>query len=131
MEAIKLDELAKECQVPRQQIDELRRKLGIKCKKRDNVWTITADEAEILRRELDLPAELQSPTYYATGLHPAANKNWVFCTIDGYEGKHPVLIPPRYWGKLIKKRFPVERIEDANGVTWRHEWFRNLNSYDR
>jgi len=129
MEAIRVEELCAELGAEREKLDVLRKKLGIKCAKRDNVWTITQEEANVIRKEWDLPEQLKSETYWATGIHNAQNPRWIWCKIDGLPNKHPVLIPPRFYGRLERKRFPVEKIEDVNGVTWRHEWFAKLDSY--
>jgi hypothetical protein len=131
MADIKLAELCKTYGWNRDEVDALRKKLGIGRKKRSGAWVISAEDSNTIIKEMELPPELTSPTYYATGLHEARNPRWMMCTIDGLEGKQAVLVPKRFQFKLRKKRFPVEKIEDANGVTWRHEWFSKLEAYGR
>lgn len=130
MADIRIIDFCRENNLDRKAVDKLRKKLGVPRKKDGNAWAITNENAEILMRELALPQELQSETYYAKGLHPAQNKSYMFCKIEGVEGKHPVLIPLRFRGRLTGKRFPIEKIEDTKGITWRHEWFRRVGSYN-
>ena len=129
MEAIRINDFCDEHEYNRKQVDDLRRKMGIKAKKRNNIWTITGEEAAALDRELALPEELTSETYYARGLHEAQNPIWLFCIIEGLEGKHPVKIRKDFGRRLVGKRFPIEKIEDETGITWRHEWYRKIESY--
>lgn len=129
---IKLTDLCKRASCDRKKLDDLIDKLGISRHKVPlNSWAVKDKDAQILLRELGLPAELQGETFWAKHLHDGRNKRWVFAKIQGVPNKHPVLVPPRFAGKLTGKRFKVERIEDKDGVTWRHEWFRKIKTYDR
>ena len=130
MEAIRINDFCKARGYIRSKVDALRKKMGIKAKLRADIWSRTSEEASALDRELSLPEELTSDTYYARGLHTAQNPIWLFCTIEGYEGKHPVKIRRDFGSRLIGKRFPVEKIEDETGITWRHEWYRKMESYN-
>lgn len=81
---------------------------------------ITPEGAEILKlavlAPLAVPAKL-----WARAILQARNPRWVYCTIEGKEGKFPVAIPNRLRGMLIGKRFRVDAITDVSGTTYRHE----------
>lgn len=82
------------------------------------VWYAAA-AADRIRQALRDPLTV-ARRYQAVGIHVARNPKWMFCSIEGQHGKLPVAIPRRLVGRLERKRFTVERIEDINGVTWRH-----------
>lgn len=84
-----------------------------------NTW-VTPEGAEELRLNADMP-EVVPEVYKAKVLHTAPNGRWVYCTIDGLAGKHPVLVGRRLSGDtLVGKPIEIHRIEDATGVTFRH-----------
>jgi hypothetical protein len=60
-------------------------------------------------------------------LSEAPNNRWVYCTLAGKEGKHPVLIPNRLRGKLVGKKIEVHAITDATGTTYRHAALSGYN----
>lgn len=108
----------------RQEVNAMMKTLGIKPHKVGTAACVPEDRAHQLRVELSLPVELQLRFATAKALHPAKNDRYVFAKVDGFEGKHPVLLPRRYGGKISTgKFFTVEVVEDATGVTFRHEWF--------
>jgi hypothetical protein len=132
MEATRIVDIVKMSGKDRKKVDAIVDKLGIeKFLLPPNAWAVTNEDAQVLLKELGLPIELQGETFWARHLHDAGNRRYVYAKVEGFENKHPILIPPRFHGKLKGKRFPVERIEDKNGVTWRHAWFRKLKSYGR
>ena len=51
----------------------------------------------------------------------ANNPRFVWCVIDGMEGRFPVLIPRKLRGKLVGKYITVDAITDINGTSYRHE----------
>ncbi len=81
---------------------------------------VTQDGIDLLMQAEDAPLTV-AKRYNAYGLHNAANPRWMFCKLDGVEGKHPVALPRKLQGKLVGKRFMVEAIEDNTGITYRHE----------
>lgn len=83
-----------------------------------NTW-ITASGCDLLRQSEECPMTV-SRIKQAIGIAMAANKRWMYATVDGFHGKVPVLIPRKLIGQLEKKKFQVEVIEDTNGVTFRH-----------
>ena len=75
---------------------------------------------EIIRNN-DIVPEIYPKKHRAWVKAPAKNPRFVWCLIDGIEGRHPVLIPRRFIGKLVGKYITVDEIRDINGVTYRHE----------
>lgn len=133
MEGIKLTDLCKQIGCEREELDAMVKKLGMGTfKVFPNAWAVYPNAAKILVRELTLPDELQGGVYKAQALHKAQNKRYWFCKIDGIENKHPVLLSSKLKAHICRgKRFEVERIEDAKGVTWRDVNFRKISGYDR
>lgn len=82
------------------------------------VW-YEAAAAERIRQAILAPLTV-SRRLMATALRPAHNPRWVFCKIDGLEGKHPVVIPRKLIGRMGRKTFEVEVIQDIKGTTYRH-----------
>ena len=84
------------------------------------LW-ITPSGIEKLRIALEVPMAV--PTKYrATCIQRAINPIWVYVKIDGKENKHLCLIPPKLRNAdLVGKTFLVDKIEDVNGTTYRHE----------
>lgn len=82
---------------------------------------ITPGGLEKLRIALDVPMAV--PTKYrATCIQRAINPIWVYVKIDGKENKHLCLIPPKLRNAdMVGKTFLVDKIEDVNGTTYRHE----------
>lgn len=130
MEDIKFSDFCDSVGAERAEIDKIRKKLGIKCRLESGDWVISLDEAEVLRKKLALAPEFHAETLMAKAVRRAPNPNWLYCSIEGEDLVQPVLIPRRFHGRLDGKRFPVERIVDKNGVTYRHEWFARLSSYN-
>lgn len=113
----------------RKAVNDMIKLLRIKPEKVGATKVLTEQQANQVRVELSLPAELQLKFARAKCIHPAKNPNYVFAKVDGYEGKNPVLLPRRFSGKIAPgKFFQVEVIEDANGVTFRHEWFHKTRA---
>lgn len=77
------------------------------------------DAAERIRQAIAAPLTV-AKRFNAYGLHEARNPRWMFCKIEGLDGKHPVIIPRKLQGRLLQKVFEVEAIEDVNGTTYRH-----------
>ena len=127
---IKLADWVREHDLDRKEVDATLKRLAITPTKRGVAYYITGDEAQIVGKKLDLPEELQSVFLWAQWIEDAKNKSWVMAKVDGYEGKRPVKIPRRFCGKMRGKRFEVEKIEDKNGITFRHSWYARLNSYN-
>ena len=125
---IKLKDFCEENEYRRQDVDRVIDELGIKKYRCGQAFCITRDNALIVSRELDLPEQLQPELRQARYIHDARNRSRVYAKIEGLPNKHPILIPRKLYGKLAGKRFKVEKIEDNTGVTWRHEWFRKLES---
>ena len=75
--------------------------------------------AERIRQAVLAPLTV-SRRLMATVLRPAHNPRWVFCKIDGMEGKVPVVIPRKLVGRMGRKSFEVEVIQDVRGTTYRH-----------
>lgn len=80
----------------------------------------TDEGQELLRLAKDNPM-LVPPILRGFVIHEARNPSWVFAKIDGRDGKVPVAIPRRLRGKLVGKQIGIEAIEDATGITYRHE----------
>lgn len=113
----------------RKAVNEMIKLLRITPEKVGATKVLTEEQANQVRVELSLPAELQLKFARAKCIHAAKNPNYVFAKVDGYDGKHPVLLPRRYGGKIAPgKFFTVEVIEDAKGVTFRHEWFHKTRA---
>jgi hypothetical protein len=74
---------------------------------------------------IQTPKEVRPVTVNVMGIHTARNPRFLFCKVEGREGKHPVVIPARVKAEsLVGKKFVCQKIEDASGgVTYRHEWF--------
>lgn len=128
---IKIIDIMRENGWDRKTVNDAIARLGIKKFYVGAAHGISVHDADVLVKELSLPKELQGETFWATYVHDARNKSYVFAKIDGIPNKHPVLIPRKWQGKMARKRFRVEKIQDTNGISWRHEWFRKLTSYDR
>lgn len=76
--------------------------------------------AKLVRLAAEIPAAVP-PRLKARVIGPCANDKWVWCRIEGMEGRHPVLIPRRLRGKILGKPITIEAITDINGTTYRHE----------
>lgn len=51
----------------------------------------------------------------------APNRKWVYCKIEGIEGKHPVMISNKMVAeRYIGKKIPIHAITDKTGTTYRH-----------
>ena len=129
MEDISPDDLAKSLGVSRADVDAMRKKLGIKCVRVDQKWVVPAEKAEIIANELSLPTELRGETLSARAIRAAPNPSWAYCAVEGIDEMTPVLIPRRYASTIVGKTFRCEKIQDKDGVTYRHEYFRSLNSF--
>lgn len=82
--------------------------------------SITDDGAEIIRGHFDIP-EIYPTKHKAYVKAECSNPRFVWCVIEGLEGKFPVYIPSRLRGKLVGKFITVDAITDAAGITYRHE----------
>jgi hypothetical protein len=121
MGKIQITELAKELDYD---IDKL---IGLKMKKLGaehfkgngkNTW-LTDEGADLLRLAVQVPLAVPN-RLMGMVLHEARNPRWVFVKIDGKEGKHPVLIHRRYYGRMIGKRIAINQITDNKGTTYTH-----------
>jgi hypothetical protein len=83
-----------------------------------NTW-ITEEGADILRDALIIP-EIVPKHYQVKILHECPNRcyNWGHSKEIGK--KVPVLIPRRFWGRLIGKTVTVECISDNTGSSYRY-----------
>jgi len=82
------------------------------------VWYV-ADAAERIRQAVVSPLTV-AKRYRAFALYQARNPRWMFCSIEGLPGKHPVMVPRKLMGRLNKKHFEIEAIQDIQGTTYRH-----------
>jgi len=90
-----------------------------------NTW-LTPEGVEKMRLAVEIP--LAVPVIVkGLCLHDAANPNWVYCKLDGLEGKKPVAIPRRFHGRLVGKTIPIHAISDATGTTFRHASLTGYN----
>lgn len=86
----------------------------------------TAAGADKLRLAVEIPMVVPK-RLKARVIHAAANENWVFASIEGREGKHPVAIPRKLKGHLIGKPIFVDCIKDSlGGESFRHELLTGL-----
>ena len=90
-----------------------------------NTW-LTPEGAEKMKLAVEVPLAVPA-ILQAFGLHDAANPNWVYCRIEGFDGKKPVAIPRRLHGRLVGKTFPIHAISDATGTTYRHATLTGYN----
>lgn len=118
----KLTELAKELDVP---FEELFQQAQEKLTQSEltgrgkNTW-VTEKGTEELRLNADIP-EAVPPVLYGRVKHAAVNRLWVYCVIEGLEGKHPVLVGRRWGGdRLVGKPIEIHQIEDAKGLSYRY-----------
>lgn len=82
------------------------------------VWYLP-EAAERIKQAAIAPLTV-ARRFKAFALHEARNPRWMFCKLAGVEGKVPVAIPRKLIGKLVRKNFEVEAIEDVRGITYRH-----------
>ena len=88
-----------------------------------NTWLT---EEGMNKLEIAVAVPLAVPTRLkAQWVADAPNPNWVYATIEGRQGKHPVAIPRKLRGKLGDagkpgKSFEVHAITDVTGTTYRH-----------
>lgn len=124
---IKLKTFCTRNELVRKEVDQLVKRLGVKTYKVGGVLHISEEDANIILNELALPEELTPQCVEGVVLEVCRNPSWVMCKWDGIEHKHPCLLPRRFKGRFPKgKRIKAERIEDKNGVTYRHEYFGRL-----
>lgn len=119
---IGMKKLAQELGKTIDEIDEVRKqKLGKKHWRKMS-WGIAIMPAgeEIIRNNYIAP-EIYPVKRLVFAKKQCANPRWLWCVIEGLEGRHQVLIPRRYIGKLLGKSFVADEIRDINGVTYRHE----------
>jgi hypothetical protein len=120
----KCTKLAEELGVPPNELLERAKRIlkpaQLKGGKNAHFTFFTEDGADLLR-QADVAPLTVAKRYKAFCLHAARNPRWVFCKIEGMEGKHPVAIPRKLQGRLVRKSFVAEAIEDSDGVTYRHE----------
>ena len=88
-----------------------------------NTW-ITEDGVEVLRLATVAPLAVATQLMGLV-LHPARNPLWVFCKIDGKEGKWPVLIHRKDRGRITGKRIAINQITDTRGTTYIHNAAQN------
>ncbi len=122
MTKTKIDEVAKQLNTTPNQLLTLKKE-----KLKPEHWSgigkntyFTEDGVELLRLALDVPLAVPG-RLMGRVIHEARNPNWVYCQIDGVDGKKPVAIPRRLRGKLNGKRIAIDAITDVNGTTYRHE----------
>jgi hypothetical protein len=84
-----------------------------------NTWFTEAGQ-KVVETALFIP-EAAPKKLIGWVLAECRNPRWVWATIEGKQGKHPVLIPARLRGKLIAKQIAIDAITDINGTTFRHE----------
>ena len=82
--------------------------------------SLSDEGADIIRGHFDIPEAFPSK-HRAFVKAEARNPSWVWCVLDGMEGRFPVAIPRRLRGKLVGKYITVDAITDINGTTFRHE----------
>ena len=129
---VKTIDIMREHGVKRAELYDIIDKLGIKkFKGEDKTWCISAEDAEVVEAELNMPEPFQVMHYQARGIKPCNNKRFFYCTVKGFEGKWPVLIPRKLQGRLLGKEFTVEKIEDETGITFRHSFFSEREGYER
>jgi hypothetical protein len=86
----------------------------------------TAAGADKLRLAVEAPLMVPK-RLKAWVIHPARNENWVFASIEGRDGKHPVAIPRKLKGRLIGKSIFVDCIKDSSGGEgFRHELLTSI-----
>lgn len=124
---VKLKTFCTRNELERKEVNDAIKRLGIKTFKVKNALHIGEGDASVLLNELCLPEELVPTAVEGTVLEVCRNPMWVMCKWDGVEHKHPCLLPRRFQGRFPKgKRIKAERIEDKNGVTYRHEYFGRI-----
>ena len=84
--------------------------------KKTDVYERVPDPAPVL--EKPKPPE-QTNIFEATCISQAPNPQWIYCKVNGKDGKIPVVIPKRLSGKLVGKRVHVEAISDEAGTSYR------------
>lgn len=125
---IKIKDWCEANDLDRKEVEATIKRLAIKRHKQGVAYYLTEKDTLRLARELSMPDELKVEIVDAFWVHDAKNPSWLFARIDGFEGKHPVLVPRRFQNKLKKKRFKVEVVRDKEGVTFRHEWFTRVRA---
>lgn len=130
-EDISIVDLCKESGKPRPEVVATMKRLGIKPFKMKGKLHIENTECNLVLKELDLPEQFKPKRTKATFLYAARSPKWIYATVDGYPGKHEILIPQQLKPKIRGKRFWVDVIEDKKGITFRHEWFGKFNSLKR
>lgn len=127
MADIKIKTLCTRNGLVRKDVDKAIKRLGIQRVKVKGVLHISAEDANILLNELELPKELTPIIVTGRVLEVCRNPMWVMCKFEGDEYKKPCLLPRRHIGRFPKgKTIRAERIEDAEGVTYRHEYFSRI-----
>ena len=127
-EDVSIVDLCKWSGCSRKEANATLKRLGVKPIKIAGKLHVEAEEASCVFKELGLPKELTPKRAKASFVRDAPNPRRVYATVDGYPGKHTVIIPRHMKPRVIGKRFAVEVIEDEKGVTFRHEWFGKVRS---
>ncbi len=82
--------------------------------------SLTPEGSDIIRMHFLVP-EAFPTKHKAFVREEARNPRFVWCNLDGLEGRFPVAIPKKFRGKLVGKYITVDRITDIHGTTYRHE----------
>ena len=80
---------------------------------------INEEGGDILKESFDIP-EIVPKHYKVKILRECPNKMFNWGYIKEIGKKVPVLIPRRFWGKLIGKFVTIECIKDDKGETFRY-----------
>ena len=76
--------------------------------------------ADKVRLALEVPAAVPKKARVKV-LHRAPNPHWVYAKLDGDYRKIVVAVRPSWCDRLVGKFITVDIIEDAKGITYRHE----------
>lgn len=78
-----------------------------------NTW-LTEEAVEKIKAVAEVP-EIVPEYHMGEVLKGAENPNYIWVHIRQLKKKVPVVIPRRYYGKLIGKKIKIEEIKDARG----------------